>query len=281
MYSYINDQLLSETEKSISPCDRGLLLGDGVFTTLKAKNGNLIFFNEHMERIKRHANTIYINTDSITNNIFNKCKQLLTINQLNNSEAYIRITITRGISNRGINIPKTSSPTLIIRNSPVNHITRVMPKLCISDIVRNEYSPISRIKSLNYLEPILAKKHAEINGFDDGIMLNSQGFVTECSVSNIFFIKKDRIITPRLEDGILDGITRNKVINICKKLNISIEELSIKTENLKDVTQAFQTNSSFGVQPVHSINNHHFNYKNNEIIAKIIANYNIALDLNE
>lgn len=255
MKIFLNNNILSEDQASISLNDRGLLLGDGLFETIKAEKGRIFFFNQHYARLKTSADILSIPLSYDSHQLLNICQQLLTLNELNRSAAFIRITLTRGASQRSISISSLdTSPTIFITANQFDANQDFYPSVFITSIRRNPESPIIRLKTLNYLEPILARREAQINGFDEGIMLNTKGLISECSVANIFFVKDNKISTPRIENGILPGIVREIVINLCKKNQIPIIEKDISIQEALESEAAFQTNSLIGIQPISRIN---------------------------
>lgn len=254
MQIYINNGFCNIENSNISANDRGLLLGDGIFTTIKAVNNKLLHFSQHYERLKKHAAVIALSIPFTEKEIQIYCLDLLRINKLDAASAVIRITLTRGVSERGINISQNSTPTVIIKCSQFMPVDEKSVKLCFTSIMRNEFSCVTKIKSLNYLEPILAKKEAMERGFDDGIMLNTRGAISECSTSNVFFVTSNyEVLTPHLSEGVLDGITRHNVINACKQLNIPILQRSIRPDDIYDCIEAFQTNCIIDIQNIASI----------------------------
>ncbi len=273
MEIFINNNFVNINKKIIGANDRGFLLGDGIFTTIKAINSELKYFDNHMARLFRHASMIYINIPMSIDEIKNNCIELLKRNNLENNIALIRITITRGESERGINIPKKNKPTILIKTTPYIENLNELPKLCFTSIVRNDLSILTKIKSLNFLEQILAKKEAQEKGFDDGIMLNTRNAICESSTANLFFVTSNyEVLTPHLSEGVLDGIIRSNVINACKKLNIPILQRSIKPEDIYDCIEAFQTNCAIEIQNIMSIEDMEFKY-NNDSVTQLIREY--------
>ena len=267
----INSKFYDSDTYSISANDRGLLLGDGIFTTIKFINGKLQHFHQHYERLKQHAKTISITIKLSEKELHDNCINALKQNQLNLKIAIIRITMTRGISERGINIPKQSTPTVIITCTPFEPNPSKKPiKICYTSIIRNEYSPITKIKSLNYLDSILARKEARDRNFDDGVMLNTRGGICECSTANIFFVTANyEVLTPHISEGVLNGIIREQVIDACKKLNIPILQRSIRPEDIYDCIEAFQTNCVIDIQSISDIEDFKFSIKDDGVIQLI------------
>lgn len=257
MHILINGDIITEEEAYIHIKDRGFLLGDGVFETLKVQDGQIEFFEAHYERLKNSAAALFILFPYECNILKKMCLELIRENGFENcgSSASMRITLTRGTGLRGINFSEKQTPTLLITVVPF-HLPSAehYPRAFITSIKRNQDSPITKLKTLNYLEPILARNEALSNGFDEGIMQNRDGLITECSTANIFFIKNNVVLTPSVESGILPGITRNYVIDVCRKNDIHVFEKEISVDDALGADEAFQTNSLIGIQLLSQIN---------------------------
>lgn len=270
---YLNGKYLKE-DIALSVSDRGFLLGDGIFTTMRYENGQLMHFEDHLNRLNNDASKIYLNSNLNKKDIEEACYSVLRKNNIENSSAIIRITLTRGIGGRGVNFPKEITPTLLIKAVPYHEIYPNPIKICTTSIKRNEHSILSNIKSLNYLEQSLCRNEALQNDFDEGVMLNCRGDITECSVANLFFVtKNNKVVTPLISDGVLPGIIRNQVINLCNKSDIPIIEKSIPLSEAKDFIASFITNCVIGIKVVAQFNDITFNI-HNQIIEKIINAYN-------
>jgi branched-chain amino acid aminotransferase len=268
MKIFFNNSVCDVNDCQLSPADRGFLFGDGVFTTIKADGLHLLYFSEHISRLKEHAASIFMVTDIDEEKIRQQCVELININQQQNASSALRITLSRGISSRGIDVPNQPNPTVMITVNPVNQSHLEPVRLCYTSIMRNEYSPVTRIKSLNYLEPIMARHEAVMKDFDDGIMLNTRGAITECTTSNIFFITSNyQVLTPHLSEGVLNGIIRNKIISACKHLNIPIFQRSIRPDDVYECIEAFQTNCLIGISAVSEIDGFNFSIKQDSIIT--------------
>lgn len=269
MIYYLNNQFIANNTLRIDVHDRGFLLGDGVFTTFKSIAGKLISFDKHIQRLNANTCQIKINCHLDSNKIQDICQELLLKNNMLNSDAVIRITITRGLGERGINIPQKQIPTLLI--SVTLHKISNLPRISLgtTSIIRFEKSIASQIKSLNYLEAVLARDEAINNGFDDAILLNSVEHIACTSVANIFFVHKNgELVTPPISDGVLAGVVRSDVIEKCHKNNIKIKEFSIKLSDLDDYNGCFITNSVIGIQVINKINNKVF-ASDNAVIKNI------------
>jgi branched-chain amino acid aminotransferase len=253
MYGFINGHITPIKEPSILATDRGFLLGDGLFETIRSENNHLLFFQQHYIRLLHSAQFLGIECPYTEPQLKEACRKVLYDNELTQSTAAIRITLTRGKSDRGINLPSHNNATLVITASTYNDNKQFYPSICLTDVVRNEYSKVIHMKTLQYMEPILCRKYAKEIGYDDGLMKNTKGAITEASVANIFFITNGKLVTPKLEDGIFPGILRQNILTICKNNNLPLEESTIMPYEIADFEYAFITNSLVEVQPVNKI----------------------------
>lgn len=271
-WNYLNHALVLDDDAKISITDRGFMLADGIFETLLWHKKHILFLEEHWQRLQQAANIIHLNLPLSISEFEKAANDLIIANGLFNKDAAIRLTITRGKSTRGIPIPADSQPTFVITVSELPKETKSNFSLFISSIKRNVHSPLSKIKSTNYLENILARDEALKNGADEAIFFNTDDNLACASVGNIFIVCGDQIYTPRLEDGILPGITRKTVIELCHHLNLDIKETAIDLETLNNATEAFITNSLMGIKSISSIN-HRILTSNNTITTKIKNSY--------
>lgn len=177
---------------------------------------------------------------------------MLEINKL--SEAIVRITITRGNTESGLNTPSSTSTNLLITTLPYKRQSNVYPTVCITDVKRNEYSLLSHLKTLNFLEPILARQQAIKNGYTEGIMINTKGAVTETSIGNVFVIIDQKIFTPKKKDGLLPGIVRQIIIDIILEVGIPFKEKTLYPKDLLEASEIFHTNSLIEIQSFSKIN---------------------------
>jgi branched-chain amino acid aminotransferase len=276
MNLFLNDQLLAPTAASPLCFDRGLLLGDGLFETIRAENNTLLFFEAHYERLKQGALALAIDFTLSALELKNRCHQLLAANHLETTIASVRTTLTRGCAERGIDIPKQQNPTLLIQAAAYTNASAKPKSVYITDIIRNEYSPIIRLKTTNYLELILAKKQAVDRGYDDGLMLNTQGAITELSTANIFVVIEGAIITPPLKDGVLPGIMRQEIITASRQVDIDILEKTLYPEDLLTASECFSSNSLIEIQPILSINEHRFATGSEAIVTQRVIDGYIA-----
>lgn len=268
---YINGSFLPADQALIQVADRGLLLGDGLFETLLAVDGRAMFLEEHWQRIVSGLAILNIPAPFDYPRLENIVEQLLIKNLLMSGTASLRLTITRGAGLRGLLPAGSFSPTYFMTASayspnPINNF-----KTIFSSIRRNEYSPTTQLKSINYLDNILARLKADKAGAHDALFLNTQGNMTESTAANIFLVNNQTVFTPPVADGLIPGIIRAVVVDICAQLNIPVKEISITPEALLAAEEVFLTNSLIGIQPVSSVGE--FTYLAEPIFTHKIKNY--------
>ena len=273
MKIYVNGTLQESSAPHIDVNDRGFSLGDGLFETIKYDGERLQFFEQHFQRFKLSAKTLFIPFEYSANDLQRVCLDLINQNKLEKQTVAIRLTLTRGVSKRGIAIHEQVSPTLVITSVPYQPPT-TYPKTYITTIRRNEYSPITQLKTTHYLESILARQSAVSSGYDEGIMLNTRGYITETSIANLFLVANNTVRTAPIHSGIMPGIIRGIIIQCCKLAEIDLVEEEIDRRSLDHVCEAFQTNSLIGIQPLSSINDIQLSLPpGNTVTSKITSLY--------
>src|SRR3972149_1090091 len=258
MLIFLNGSLIPQDEAKVSVLDRGFLYGDGVFETLRAYSGKIFHLDDHVIRLFRSADSIYLKTLFTEDYVKEALYKTLRRNNLNN--AYLRLTITRGQSNPGLDIEDCSDPTITIIAREFSGYTEDIYRRGISAaIVNTRKIPASalnpEIKSLNFLNNIMARMEARKADASEAFMLSTEGYVAEGTVCNIFIVKEGVIKTPSLSVGILNGVTRSLVIGLAQKNNISISEQPFQPEELYSADECFVTSTLYEVMPVTSINN--------------------------
>ena len=252
--SYCNGKYITNSQlSSISPCDRGLLLGDGVFETFLIKEGRVVFFEDHWRRLLNSAKLLSISLMTNPSELRLIILKLILMNDLSKGLARLRITLTRGIGKMGVEFANNNKSTLIVSITKYIPSPKNMFKTIISTTRRNEYSFLSNIKSCNYLDNILAREQASQQHADEALMLNTKGYLACASTANIFLTKKDKLYTPPISAGILPGITRKAVFRLCEELKINIEEINISPKELSLFNEIFITNSLIGIKPILSM----------------------------
>ncbi|HHT9127010.1 MAG TPA: aminodeoxychorismate lyase [Candidatus Brocadiia bacterium] len=259
---YLNGKTVPENEACISIRDRGFLYGDGLFETIRAYNGNAFRLDAHLDRLFTSAKEFKIHLNYTPIQLRSAVQNLLTLNKL--TDAYIRITLSRGTpTNPKSQIPnpkKGFQPTLVIETKPLTPYPQEYYKHGISIIVsKTRISaswPLAAHKTLNFMNNILSREDANSKGAQEVLFLNTDGHVAECSVSNIFLVKNNEIITPSLTANILPGITRKTVLEVCKQNGIVAREELFNLERLIAADEVFLTNSLMEVMPVATIDKH-------------------------
>lgn len=245
---WVNGRLYSEEEPAISPLDRGFTLGDGVFETMVAVRGRVFRLHRHLERLRQGGEVLEIPLPSMRE--MESTLQSLVAAQ-GDSRAVVRLTITRGPdTGRGVALPSNPTPTVAIRITPLAaYPPTKLPSLSatISSVRRNEGSPLSRIKSTNYGDSILARREAQKRGFDEAIMLNGKGEVACASTANLFIVRGGEVWTPPVESGVLPGITRECILELAQDLHIPVRQQPFGTDALFEAQEAFLTNTVMGI----------------------------------
>lgn len=246
MFCFFHDQFVKEDEVAISVHDRGFTLGDGVFDTQLANDGHLWDADLHFERILHDATILGIPLEKTIFELKTISTMLLARNSIASGRWVVRTQVTRGLSARGLAPPTVTHPTIVMRAIPAPPINDAPVNAIIAETVRrNEHSPFSRIKSLNYGDNILALMEAQETGVQDAILLNTEGHVACMTSSNIFIVEDGIWITPPISDGVLAGITRQKLIGEHKA-----REDHITVERLKKAQEIWHCNSVIGLQRV-------------------------------
>lgn len=255
MYFYINGDFVEDKDAKVSIFDRGFLYGDGVFETLRAYNGKVFRLREHIERLWAGAQYLKITPCDKIDGLERVITDLLRLNQL--SDAYIRVTITRGMATRGIDIDPDTSPTVIVFARKLQQMEQELYnngiRLILSERTNHRAPDEYNLKSINFLNNILAKYEATKKGAFDAIMLNKDGYVTEGSICNIFFVKDRVVCTPSLSSGVLRGVTREVIKEISYEVGFGIREKEFTLEELINSDEAFVTNTLVEVLPVKEI----------------------------
>lgn len=253
MLIYIDGEYLPQEEAKISVFDHGLLYGDGVFEGIRSYKGRVFKLDEHLQRLYDSAIAIMLEIPISIESMEEAVLETLRRNQLH--DAYIRLVVTRGVGDLGLDPDKCPVPTIIIITDtitlyPPNFYEDGLEIVTVS-VRRNYAEAVSpRIKSLNYLNNILAKIEGKQAGVEEVLMLNAEGYVVECSGDNIFFLKDDVIVTPPTHLGILEGVTRNTVIDLARELGITLEEKVFTRHDLYTAEECFLTGTAAEVIPV-------------------------------
>jgi branched-chain amino acid aminotransferase len=257
---WLNGQLVPAPEARISVFDHGLLYGDGIFEGIRSYNGRVFERVAHLKRFETSAKAIQLNLPYNLEEISSAIDAALEANGLlaEDKDGYIRLVATRGIGLLGISPRRTWKPTVFVIAStiamyPPELYEKGMPVI-ISSITRNHENAMPpRIKSLNYLNNILAKIEALQAGVHEAIMLNHLGYVAEATGDNLFIVRQGQLQTPPTSAGILEGITRNTIIRLARQAGIETVEKDLVRADLYAADECFLTGTGAQVIPVREI----------------------------
>ena len=253
MKIFIDGKLVNEREAKISVFDHGLLYGDGVFEGIRAYNGRVFKLKEHIDRLFYSAKAILLEIPMSHAAMMKATVETIRANKLR--DCYVRLIVTRGIGTLGLNPRSCKKPSVVIIAGKIQVYPAEMYAVGMNIVtvptVRNLHSALNpAIKSLNYLNNILAKIEANNAGVEEAVMLNSEGFVAECTADNLFIIKDGKVFTPPLSAGALYGITRQTVIELAEQSRISVSEPNLTRYDLFNADECFLTGTGAEIMPV-------------------------------
>lgn len=253
---YITGKLVSKDEATINVYDHGLLYGDGVFEGIRVYGGKVFLHEEHIARLYESALAIRLPIPMSTSEMIDAVN--MTVKENGIVDGYVRLIVTRGSGSLGLDIRKTSNPQVIIIADTITlypeEIYKNGMKLITASTIRNHPGALSaRIKSLNYLNNILAKIEGTDAGSPEALMLNHKGEVAECSGDNIFIVKDGVLKTPGPDAGILEGLTRNAVMRIARESDYDVRECVLLRHDIYIADECFLTGSAAEVVPVVSL----------------------------
>jgi branched-chain amino acid aminotransferase len=253
MKIFVDGKYYDERTAKVSVFDHGLLYGDGIFEGIRIYNGRVFKLKEHIDRLFYSAKAILLTISMSPAELMKATIETCRKNRLR--DGYIRLLVTRGVGNLGLNPRSCKKPSVIIIADRI----QVYPKELYSrgmDIVtvptvRNLHSALNpAVKSLNYLNNILAKIEANNAGVEEAVMLNAEGFVAECTADNLFIIKDGALFTPPLSAGALYGITRQSVMQLAQSAGWNVSEPNLTRYDLFIADECFLTGTGAEIMPV-------------------------------
>ena len=253
---YIAGRLVPKDEAKISVYDHGLLYGDGVFEGIRVYGGRVFLHEEHIRRLYESARAIRLTIPIEPGEMMRAVADTVAANGI--SDGYVRLVVTRGAGSLGLDIRRTSEPQIIIIADAISLYPQEMYeqglKIITASTIRNHPQALSpRIKSLNYLNNILAKIEGTDAGCIETLMLNHKGEVAECTGDNLFIIKNGILKTPPPDAGILEGITRGAVIRLAGEAGIDVRETTLIRHDLYVADECFLTGTAAEIIPVVSL----------------------------
>ncbi len=244
---WINGKLFDKADAKVSVYDHGLLYGDGVFEGLRVYAGKVFRLDEHIRRLYESARSIALEIPMTPAALSAAVVETVRVNA--KVEGYIRLVITRGAGSLGLDPRKTTDPQVIIIVDDIAlypaEIYEQGLEIVTAATIRNHPNAVNpRIKSLNYLNNILAKIEAIRAGCLEAIMLNANGEVAECTGDNLFLIKRGQLLTPPLHAGILEGVTRNAVLELARAAGIPTHEMTLTRHDVYAADECFLTGTA-------------------------------------
>ena len=250
---FMNDRLVPEDEARVSVFDHGLLYGDGVFEGLRSYSGTVFRLDAHLDRLWASARAICLEIPLSKAAVAKAVNDTLAANKL--SDGYVRLVVTRGAGSLGLDPNRTSNPQMIVIADTISLYPREFYeqglKIVTAATQRVQSAALSpRIKSLNYLNNIMAKLEGLRAGCVEALMLNHKGEVAECTGDNVFVVRSGVLLTPPPDAGILEGITRNAVMELAREAGIDCREATLTRHDLYTADECFLTGTAAEVIPV-------------------------------
>ncbi|SFA49364.1 4-amino-4-deoxychorismate lyase [Parageobacillus thermantarcticus] len=252
MYVYVDGRVVHKDEARISPFDHGFLYGLGVFETFRTYDGHPFLLDDHLERLNHSLREMNIAKSFTRCEVMEILHRLLEANRLQN--AYVRLNVSAGIGDIGLQTSKYDQPTVIMYMKPILAPSFSKGKIgIVLKTRRNTPEGKERLKSHHYLNNIIGKREIGARTDVEGIFLNEQGYVAEGIVSNIFWVKSGTVYTPALHTGILNGVTRQFVIALLNALKIECQEGFYTLDHLRQADEIFVTNSIQEIVPIYQM----------------------------
>jgi branched-chain amino acid aminotransferase len=250
---YLDGKFVPEADAKVSVFDHGLLYGDGIFEGIRFYNGRVFRLEEHLERLWDSARSICLEIPMGRGEMTEALLETIRKNDLR--EGYIRLIVTRGVGNLGLNPAQCKRPSVIIIATTIALYPKEVCEngLTVVTCATRRTSPAAlnpAVKSLNYLNNVMARIEANLAGADEALMLNEAGNVAECTADNVFIIKRGQIFTPPIAAGALRGITRSVVFDIAAELGMKITETDITRHDVFIADECFLTGTAAEVIPV-------------------------------
>ena len=248
---YLNKSMVEATKARVAPVSSAMLYGRGVFTTLAIYNSEPFFWSKHWQRLTAHAKKLDVDYTGCTEkNVGEALQKLIAVNQVREGRARVIMLARSGRDIWKTKTPGTKKTDLLIMTGDPQKVSQNGLSLAVSPYRVNTSSPLAGIKSLNYLDHMLAKEEARSRDFDEAVVLNERGEIVSATTANIFWAKNGTVHTPNLSTGALAGITRECVIDIANKHFVPLVEGVYEMTDLVDADEIFLTSSGIGVAPV-------------------------------
>ncbi|HEV8134434.1 MAG TPA: aminotransferase class IV [Pyrinomonadaceae bacterium] len=248
---YLNKTMLEATKARVAPVSSAMLYGRGVFTTLAIYDSKPFCWPNHWERLSAHAEKLDIDLSGCTQKTVGEAlRKLIAVNNVQNGRARVIFLARSGRESWRTKSAGTKKTDLLIMTGDIHPVPRDGLSLAVSPYRINTSSPLSGIKTLNYLDRILSREEARGRDFDEAVVLNERGEIVSATTANIFWVNNGTVHTPNLSTGIIAGVTRANVIEIAARQFIPVVEGVYEMPDLTDADEIFLTSSVVGVAPV-------------------------------
>ena len=248
---YLNKTMVEATKARVAPVSSAMLYGRGVFTTLAIYNSQPFLWPKHWQRLAAHARKLDIDHTGCTEkNVGEALHKLIAVNQVREGRARVILLARSGRDVWKTKTPGAKKTDLLIMTGEPQKLARTGMSLAVSPFRANTFSPLTGIKSLNYLEHVLSWEEAQSRDFDEAVVLNERGEIVSATTANLFWAKNGTLHTPTLSTGALAGITRECAIELANQHFIPIVDGIYEMQDLTDADEIFLTSSSLGVAPV-------------------------------
>jgi branched-chain amino acid aminotransferase len=244
---FLNGRFIPEAQAVVPITDRGFLYGDGLFETLRVRNGQPVWWDRHLERLEQGAQHLKIPLPWLGSALCGFAHQLIDRNAM--PESVLRVTLSRGSGSRGFSSKDANSPTVAMTLHSVPPTPKTL-RLTTSSIRIPVNDPMMQFKTSNKLASIMARAEAEEQGADEALLLNTDNYIAEAAASNIFWLSNGAVCTPPVSDGALAGVARSVVLELCQARDVTTREARIIPKQLLEIDGVFLTNSVAGILPV-------------------------------
>ena len=274
---WLDGQMLDESEAKISVFDHGLLYGDGIFEGIRCYNGRVFRLVEHVERLFLSARAILLDMPWTEQEVCDIVCDTIRANGLR--DAYIRLVVTRGSGGLGLNPYLCKRPSMFciaasIQLYPEEYYEKGLELITCSTRRPSHATLSPQVKSLNYLNNIMAKVECIKAGVMEGLMLNDAGTVAECTGDTVFIVKKGVVVTPKITDGALDGITRGVIFDLCDRFDVELIEDTITRYDVYTADEVFLTGTAAEVIPVVKVDDRPIgNGEPGEVFRQMLAGF--------
>ena len=248
---YLNKTMVEATKARVAPVSSAMLYGRGVFTTLAIYNSQPFLWSKHWQRLTTHARKLDVDFTGCTEKgVGDALRKLIAVNQVKDGRARVIMLARSGRDLWKTKMPGAKKTDLLIMTGDAQKIPANGMSLAVSPYRVNTFSPLTGIKSLNYLDHVLSWEEAQSRDFDEAVVLNERGEIVSAATANLFWARNGTLHTPALSTGALAGVTRERVIDIAGKRFIPMLEGIYEMADLTDADEIFLTSSSLGVAPV-------------------------------